>query len=158
MNKDLLSGLVLLVIAGAYYWAAGLIADSTLSDEVGAAGLPRALTYALAGLAVLLIVRSLAVARTAPAPRTDEEAQQDGRASRALGLLLFGAAYVLLIPWLGYVVSVALLIAGIAVYEGARRNWVLPAVAVGGAALFWAIFVKLLGVNQPAGSLWQGLF
>ena len=158
MNKDLLSGLVLLAIAGLYYWATGLIADSTLSDEVGAGGLPGALAYALAGLATLLIVRSFALARAARAPRSEEDLRQDGRPLRAIGLLLFGAAYVLLIPWLGYVVSVALLIAGIALYEGARRNWVLPAVAIGGALVYWAIFVKLLGVNQHAGSLWQGLF
>jgi putative tricarboxylic transport membrane protein len=29
--------------------------------------------------------------------------------------------------------------------------------ALGGAALYWAVFVKLLGVNQPVGAIWQGL-
>ncbi len=62
MNKDSLSGLVLLALAAAYYWATGAIADSTLSDEVGAIGLPRVLTVALAGLGLILIVRSLLTA------------------------------------------------------------------------------------------------
>jgi hypothetical protein len=54
-------------------------------------------------------------------------------------------------------VSIALLIGAIAFFERAERPWIVPAVAIGGAILYWAIFVKLLGVNQPAGSLWQGL-
>jgi hypothetical protein len=33
----------------------------------------------------------------------------------------------------------------------------VPAVAFGGAVFYWAIFVKLLGVNQPVGSLWRSL-
>jgi putative tricarboxylic transport membrane protein len=155
MNKDALSGLVLLLIAGLYYAATGSIADSTLSDEVGATGLPRVLSFALAGLGLLLVVRSLLAARAASQP----QAEKDGDAGfpRAVGFLMFGAAYVLALPYLGYVVSIALLIGAIAFFERAERPWIVPAVAIGGAILYWAVFVKLLGVNQPAGSLWQGL-
>ncbi len=78
---------------------------------------------------------------------------------RALGFLAFGAAYVLLLPFVGYIIATALLIGAIAIYEGApRRSWIVPVAAIGGGLFYWAIFVKLLGVNQPIGSIFQGLF
>ena len=80
------------------------------------------------------------------------------RLPRAVGFLLFGAAYVIVLPFVGYVVGTALLIGAVALYEGAARNWVVPAAAIGGGVFYWAIFVKLLGVHQPVGSLFQGLF
>ena len=156
MNKDLLSGLVLLLIAGLYYVGSGTIADSTLSDEVGASGLPRVLSVVLAGLGLLLVVRSLIAVR--PAARASKEDDMDGsRLPRAIGFLAFGVGYVLLLPILGYIVSIALLIMGVALFERAERPWFGPVTAIGGAVLYWAIFVKLLGVNQPIGSLWQSL-
>ena len=157
MNKDALSGLVLLLIAGLYYAATGQIADSTLSDEVGAGGLPQVLSIALAGLGLLLFVRALLAARSAAPPKPAESTDGDARLPRAVGLLLFGAAYVLVLPYLGYIASIALLIGAIALFERAERPWAVPAVAIGGAVFYWAIFVKLLGVNQPVGSLWRSL-
>ncbi|HEX2552315.1 MAG TPA: tripartite tricarboxylate transporter TctB family protein [Microvirga sp.] len=159
MNKDVLSGLVLLVIAGLYYAATGQIADSTLSDEVGADGLPRVLSILLASLGLLLLVRSLLAARAAPrlAAVAADGKEADARLPRALGFLLFGAAYVLVLPFLGYLASTALLIGAIALFERTERPSMVPVIAIGGAVLYWAIFVKLLGVNQPVGSLWRGI-
>lgn len=160
MNKDLISGVALLAIAGTYYIWSNQIADSTLSDEVGAGGLPHVLSIILAILAVVLIARSLFVARMRPAAANGEDEEEDynARLPRAAGLLLFGAAYVFLLPFVGYPIATALLIAAIAIYEGAPRTWVLLAAAFGGGIFYWAIFVKLLGVNQPVGSIFQGLF
>jgi putative tricarboxylic transport membrane protein len=64
---------------------------------------------------------------------------------------------VVVLPFLGYLVSTALLIGAVAIFERAERRWVVPVTAIGGAVLYWAIFVKLLGVNQPTGTIWQGL-
>jgi hypothetical protein len=157
MNKDLISGIVLLAVAGLYYHFTGDIADSTLSDEVGATGLPVMLAVILAILAVLLIGRSLIVTQPRAAVAAGGDDEERPRVPRALGFLLFGVAYIALIPFVGYVIAIALLIAAIALYEGAPRNWVVPAAAIGGALIYWAIFVKLLGVHQPVGTLVQGL-
>ncbi|MCK0206641.1 tripartite tricarboxylate transporter TctB family protein [Starkeya koreensis] len=161
MNRDLIAGAVLLAIAGAYYVSIGTIADSTLSDEVGAAGLPLALAGLLALIALVMMARAVLATRAArraggPVAAVEDDEEGDASVPRALGLLLIGAAYVVLLPYAGYVLSVALLIAAVAFYEGAARSWVIPAAAIGGAALYWAIFVKLLGVHQPAGILVQG--
>ncbi|MCL6707170.1 tripartite tricarboxylate transporter TctB family protein [Pseudomonas sp. R2.Fl] len=160
MNKDLASGVALLVIAGTYYVWSNQIADSTLSDEIGAGGLPHTLSIILAVLGVLLIGRTLLAMRgraVATAGDADEEDENAGL-PRAIGFLLLGAAYVALLPFVGYAVGVALLIAAVAIYEGAVKSWVIPVAAIGGGIFYWAIFVKLLGVNQPVGVLFQGLF
>lgn len=156
MNKDGLSGAVLLALAAAYYWASRAILDSTLSDEVGATGLPHLLTLALAGLGVILFVRSLLTVQPVGA---EAEQDRDERATlpRAIGFLLFGVGYVVIVRYVGYVIGVALLIATVALYEGAPRRWTVPVAAIGGALLYWAIFVKLLGVNQPVGMIFRGL-
>ncbi|EUB99498.1 hypothetical protein PMI07_005779 [Rhizobium sp. CF080] len=164
MNKDLLSGAALLAVAGTYYTWSTQIADSTLSDEIGADGLPKVLSVLLAILAACLIGRALLAVRLHAVAATtgkadEEEEDENAPLPRALGFLLFGAAYVFLLPFVGYIVATALLIGGIALYEGAqRRSWIVPAAAIGGAVFYWAIFVKLLGVNQPMGSIFQGLF
>lgn len=162
MNKDGWSGLALLVLAGGYYWATGAILDSTLEDEVGAVGLPHALAAVLALLGLILVMRGVIAARAATATATaahhEDDEERDARLPRAFGFLALGAAYVLLLPYVGYLVGVALLIGSVALYEGAPRRWTVPAAAIGGAVLYWAVFVKLLGVNQPVGTLFQGLF
>jgi hypothetical protein len=158
MNKDLISGVVLLAIAGTYYTWSTQIADSTLTDEVGAGGLPQVLSGILAILAVILIARALLVARlrTAAAAGSDDEDDSAGL-PRAVGLLLFGAAYIFLLPFVGYIIATALMIGAIALYEGAPRTWVVVAAAIGGGVFYWAVFVKLLGVHQPMGLIFRGL-
>jgi putative tricarboxylic transport membrane protein len=162
MSRDTFSGVVLMALAAAYYWASGAIADSTLSDEVGATGLPHMLAIALAGLGLILLVRSLLLPQPAKAPRSAGEGEDRERENAPLpwaaGFLLLGVAYVLILPYVGYVVGVALLIGAVALYEGAPRRWTVPVAAIGGAVLYWAIFVKLLGVNQPVGILFRGMF
>jgi hypothetical protein len=159
MKRDFLSGGVLIALAAAYYIATGTIAESTLSDEIGATGLPRLLAMLLAFIGLALIARTAFVAlaaRRANVPQAAADEEEGAPLPRAVGLLLIGGAYVVLLPFIGYFLSVALLIGAVAFYEGAARSWVLPTAALGGATLYWAIFVKLLGVHQPAGSLFQG--
>jgi putative tricarboxylic transport membrane protein len=153
MNKDVLGGGVLLLLAGMYYWATLQIADSSLSDEVGAQGLPRILAFLLTGLALLILVRGLLVAPKRIA--TDIETTDDPDASprRALGFLAIAAGYVLVSPLVGYGPALALLIAAVAIYEGMKPSWRMAAIAIGGAAVFWLLFVQLLGVEQPSSAL-----
>jgi putative tricarboxylic transport membrane protein len=154
MNKDVLSGVILLIVAGAYYWATLQIPDSSLSDEVGAQGLPRILAVLLAGLALLIIVRGLAMERKRlVSVQVDANGDvEEGMASprRALGFLAIAAGYVVVAPFLGFAPALALLIAAVAIYEGMKPSWRLALVAVAGAIAFWLLFVQLLGVEQPA--------
>jgi len=152
MNKDILSGGVLLAVAGLYYLGTRQIARSSLEDGVGADGLPIVLAILLAGLAVLLILRSLIVARpVGGAAAVDGE--YHAKFTRALGLLAIAGGYAVVAPIIGYVPALALLIAAVALYEGAQPSWRLAIVAVLGAGGFWLFFVWLLGVEQPSSLL-----
>jgi putative tricarboxylic transport membrane protein len=161
MNKELASGLVLLALAAAYFWAAETIPNSLLDDAFGPRGLPVVLAGLLAFLALILTARGLFSLRSPAADIAANDEEDDGRTDapmrRALGFLAIGAGYILLLPWLGYAISIAALIAAIALYEGARPDWRLAAAAVFGGALFWLLFNKLLGVAQPAGALFSAL-
>ncbi len=151
VNKDVLGGCILLVVAGAYHWATLQIPDSSLSDEVGAQGMPRILGLLLAVLGALIIVRGLATAgKAAVAAGAGEQAERDAPLPRALGLLAIAAGYILVAPLVGYGPALALLIAAVAIYEGMRFSWRLAVVAAAGALAFWFLFVRLLGVEQPA--------
>jgi hypothetical protein len=72
-------------------------------------------------------------------------------------MLAIGIAYLVLLPLIGYVISLALLILAAAWYqEGTRRRWLVPT-AIVGSGLFWLIFVEILQIDQPAG-FWPSLF
>ena len=153
MNKDLISGIGLCCLALAYYVASRTIATSTLEDDFGPHGLPNILAIALGLTGILLAVRGFLTRPRLQSMAETAGPSPHGRPLRAMGLLAIGFAYVLAVDKLGYAVSIALLIAGVAWYEGLRLSLRLVAVAIGGAALFWLIFVRLLDVPQPAGLL-----
>ena len=128
-------------------------------DAFGARGLPHVLAVLLAVLALIISFRGIRALRNAGAAAAGEGsvgedgADHEAPLGRALGLLLIGVGYILVLPVVGYPLGIALLIATIALYEGAARNWRIPAAAIFGGVLFWLMFNVLLGVGQPSGWL-----
>jgi cell division protein FtsW (lipid II flippase) len=149
MTKDILSGGVIIAVAGAYYLGTRQILHSRLEDSVGADGFPLILAGLLAALGLLLIVRSLLTSRARTDGTATATADEQAPLPRALGLLAIATGYILVAPLVGYLPAIALLIAAVAVYEGVRPSWPLALTAIGGAAFFWLLFVWLLGVEQP---------
>jgi hypothetical protein len=151
-SKDLLAAGILLSIAGAYGWSTLQIPSSTLDDGVGPRGFPLVLTAALAMVALAIAVRALATARVGT--RADDDATEtEARWPRALGVLAFGALYIPAAAVFGYSLALFLLLVAVPLYEGARFSWRVPAVAAGGAVIFYVLFVVVLGVRQPEGLL-----
>ena len=148
MSRDGALGLGGLVLAGAYYLLAADVPESQLADAVGPQGLPKIYAAVLAGLSLILVTRSLA--------RRAIDSEKAPPLIRPLGLLAFGAVYLALVPFLGYVVSIAGLIAATTWYQGGIFNRRIFLVAVGGAVFFWLMFVRLLGVPHPPG-IWPSL-
>src|SRR3546814_18423060 len=99
MPRDAWIGVVFLVLAVVYWIAADGIRISPLDGPVPAAGLPKSLGYALGGLSVLLILRSLALRRSVvgrpagQAPAEDPaDAEQPAEPSRQLRVWESGGA------------------------------------------------------------------
>jgi len=139
----MICGAVGLAIALAYYALSDALPVSLLSDEIGAAGVPKSLAIGL-GLCSILLVGRAALTRGTPAIAFAALTH-----ARALGIIAIGAAYAALAPLIGYAPAIALLIACTALYFGTRPNMRLIAVAVLGGAALWALFVKMLGIPMP---------
>lgn len=151
-RADLALGLAATLLSALYLRLAGGIADSLLSDGVGAAGIPRAVGWTLGLAGLLLCVRS--IVRGARAPTETARAPQRVRPHlRAAGLLAILCGYVLLAPWLGYAAATGVLVAAGAWYAGAPRSRWLVLVPVAAAIVFWLLFVQAFGIPMPAGVL-----
>lgn len=148
-GRDMICGAAGLAIALAYYALADGLPVSLLSDAIGADGLPKSLAIGLAVCSVLLLGRAVLTRGTAAVVF---EALVH---LRALGIIVLGALYAALAPLIGYGPSVGLLIAATALYFGTALNARLVVIAAAGAAVFWAMFVHMLGVPMPAGTLWH---
>ncbi|MBM3818349.1 MAG: tripartite tricarboxylate transporter TctB family protein [Acidimicrobiia bacterium] len=160
MNRDLWLGVIGLVLAGAYYLMAADVPESLLSDAVGPAGLPKIYAYVLAGLSLVLAGRGFAPRLADRPPRAESRGKGPPyvrrEIARAAGLLALGAVYLAVVEFVGYVVAVALLIAATVWYQGGVFRPRILLVAACGAALFWLMFVRLLGVQHPPG-IWESL-
>jgi hypothetical protein len=153
-SRDLAFGGVMLALGITYYWLTTGIPPSALDDAVGPVGMPRLYAVLLVALSVVTMVRAmLAVLLRQPLHR--ESALR--RSWRFSGMLLLGVLYVVIVPWLGYLPSIALLIAGTAWYQGGAINRRVIIVSASGALLLWLLFVAFLRIPQPPGA-WTSIF
>jgi putative tricarboxylic transport membrane protein len=152
--KDCIAGCLLLALAAGYWWLTRFIPESSLSDEVGADGLPKLLAAVLAVVACLLVGKSLiSLQRAVPVAVGDDETQEQAPLPRALGFAAIGVGYMLLAPLVGFPVGIAALVIAVALYEREAPSIKLVAVAAGGGIGFWLVFVRFLGTEQPLSSL-----
>jgi hypothetical protein len=165
--RDTYVGIGLLLFSGLYWLGAAAIRVSPLEGSVGAAGLPKALAVVLAILSLYLIGRNLlavrAKAENQSRPEVPATTMQDKDLHgeerpftfrhhlRAIAMLAFGAGYVLILPELGYAVSVTLLLAGVAYFLGLRSLPKMALFAVLGGAFFFLLFVVVLKIPLPEG-------
>ncbi len=155
MTRDLTCSAVLLIISASYYSLASGIGRSALADEVGPAGLPVLYATLLATLALALAAKALLrpLLLRAAADTAEKSAPSLGFIlRRAGGVFAIGVGYLLIVPLAGYFVTLILVIAAMALFFGERASARLAATAIGGAAVFWVLFVWLLGIPMP--SMW----
>jgi putative tricarboxylic transport membrane protein len=169
MMRNLVGGIAAIVIGAGYFVMTLGIRESALADAVGPAGFPKALAYSMIALGAILCAQALLASRAGraagpasagavPVPADDDldaEARESGLGglARVAGMLALGIVYLLIIRYLGYIPSVALLIIAVALYQGAPFSWRVIAIGVAGALVYWIIFVWLLGIPLPGGLL-----
>jgi putative tricarboxylic transport membrane protein len=162
-TRDLVFGIATLVVAIVYYGFAVVIPQSDLADPIGPQGLPRSYAVLLGALSLILIARSLRPPASNVDPATSERAPSEAqgphagsKAAKVAGMLLIGVAYIVVLPWLGYLLSVAALITVTIYFQGGSINGRSILVAFSGAALFWLLFIWLLRIQYPAG-IWPSV-
>lgn len=163
--KEVGSCVFMMVVAVVFWVGADAIPASPLEGQVGAAGFPKLLALSLGGLALIRIAQNLLTARRAGGPGSPAAVADGGSGAaegawrqhgRAAGMLGIGIGYILVLPILGYVLSIAMLIAAVALYNRRRPSLGLAAIAVIGAGLLYVVFVRLLQIPLPAG-IWSEL-
>jgi hypothetical protein len=164
MPRDFWVGLAILLGAALYWLGAAAIPISALDGEINAAAVPRMLALALAVLAVILMVKALIDARnlavTAAENEVSEREERLPKLSenmRALGLILIGGVYLLLLPFLGYFLCVTLLVVAVARYMGEPYGLRLALASLGLALAFQFLFVQFLRIQLPLGKLFEQL-
>jgi hypothetical protein len=157
MSRDFVFGCAMLALSGGYFLMAASLPQSLLDDAIGPQGLPKAYAYLLGALSVIQIVRSLPRRSSGVAAADPSRKDPSHGWWRPVGILLIGVAYLAIVPWLGYAVSLAGLIFATIRYQRGDGVWRAAVVATTGAVFFWLLFVRLLGIPQPAG-FWSFLF
>lgn len=157
---DRISGGLGMLLAASYIVNAQSIEDSLLADAVGAAGVPTGVGVVLLIASLFLFVKSFK-SKASMLNETEEESSEGGSQhphAMALGLLLILAAYVFLLPILGYVLSVGLLVGAAAWFAGARRYTSLVLCAVLAGPVLWFVFDWTLEIRLPVGlwPMWLG--
>lgn len=151
MKQEIAGGAALLALATAYLVGASGIPQSTLSDEVGARGMPYLIGVLLVIVSVAIIARAALAPATAGADSNDED--YSSSFVRAIGVFACALVYIG-VAWLaGYIVATAVTLLAVMLYEGAKLDVRLVAIAVLGALCFWLFFVYFLGVEQPVGKI-----
>jgi putative tricarboxylic transport membrane protein len=153
ITRDLAFGATTLALSAGYYWMAAAIPRSQLSDAVGPQGLPRVYAVLLGVLSLTLIVKALR--KRAPASPVAGQAPEGAGSRLPLwrvgGMLTIGIVYILVAPWLGYLLSIAALLLATTYYQGGAINRQVVVVSMSGGILFWLLFVVLMRVRQPPG-------
>jgi len=110
--RDTGVALGLLVLAGLYWLGADQIRVSTLEGIVGAQAVPKALAVGLAILSLLLIAQDLWRPRRPAVAAGGAEGEASGWPAhlRALGMLLIGVGYLVVVNTIGYVLAIVILV------------------------------------------------
>lgn len=150
---DLALAVALGALAVGYGWLTSGIPSSPLEGSVGARALPHALTAAMLVLSLALFCSSGVrwIRRRCRSSHQATPASYPRELRNGLTLLCAGLAYLFLLPWLGYGISMALLLAGAAAMLERRFRLTHAAYGVGGAAVLYLLFVYLLGIPFPSG-------
>jgi putative tricarboxylic transport membrane protein len=159
-HSDRLTGCLGMAVSSMYIYQASLIEDSLLADAVGVAGVPTAIGYLLLAASLFLFLKSWL--KTKQKAKVSEEETEPGASEhphlKALGLLLILAAFVAIVPVLGFVVSIGLFVAAVAYYAGARDAKTLLWCALITGPMLWLSFDFALEIHLPTGMLsqWTG--
>ena len=161
MDKDMAAGLFLIALGAIYYFMADAIPRSLLSDRVGADGFPKLLAVGLMAFSAVLVIQSLLRNRVSSVQHEEEVRQEEGdgdgyKFRKAAGMLSIGIAYLLIVSFAGYVVSIALLLTAALLYQGEPVSKKMLLTAVLGGVFFWVFFVIALRTPMPAG-IWSVL-
>lgn len=142
--------LLLCAIAGAVIYFASDFPATAIETDIGAGAFPMFYASVLILLALALLWGSLRRAPQAVAEKTDKMAWF--RTATGVALML---VYIVLMSYVGYLVTTPLFLICIMVLMGYRRPVLTPSIAALMTGILWLLFVEALQVPLPVGSLFE---
>ena len=155
--RDRLLALLAAVVAITCITAARGIEDSLLADAVGAGGVPQGVGLVMLLAALALFAKSFRGGAGGAGEATADDDERMPRlavARRCAALVAMLVGYGLLLPWLGYPLSVSLLVLAVGWLAGATPRAPLLLFAAASGPALWAMFDWALHVRMPVGQLW----
>jgi putative tricarboxylic transport membrane protein len=147
LNADRAAG-ILLVALGAFVIFQASRLPYWIDRSPGPGFLPLWLGVALVVCAAGVLIPSRAAAAPGPEPAADVDVRRR-QMSVAIGLTSFTAIAAVLVPFIGFVTSTAVLTAGAAWWLDPRRRTAIAAAALLTPAIVWLIFVRWLSIPLP---------
>ena len=148
-HRNLAAGVVLLAVGIGYGFAAGQLPDRTLPDTPGPAFFPWLIAFGLIALSAALTVRGLIAVRGGGEDFSGY--RLPGRGWLALGGF---AAFLLLLPYAGFVLAGVPFCGALTVLFGERRPVIALAAAVLIPLMLYIVFSTGFQVLLPRGA-WQ---
>ena len=148
-HRNLAAGIVLLAAGIGYGFATGQLPDRTLPDTPGPAFFPWLIAFGLIGLSAALIVQGLIAIR-------QRGEKISGYRLPDVGWLALGgfAAYLLLLPYAGFVLASVPFCGGLVWLYGERRPVISLTAAILIPVLLFLVFSTGFQVLLPRG-VWQ---
>jgi hypothetical protein len=162
--REVLPYVVMLAVTGALYWASTRIQAET-GGRIGPTAWPKAVIVIMGLLCVYEIVKRLVmgssfsakgiVGTAAPVPSAAEAMQPAAglpeHPRKLYGGMALVAAYVMLVPWLGFFVTTALFLAVFPWIGGMRRPVLTSAIGIAGSLALVVVFMRVAYISLPLG-------
>ena len=159
-TADFLLGGICLVAGATYYSVASTIPKSMLSDEIGPGGVPAAVGLAAIVVSVLIMLKAMVVwnqerlAAKLVSPVAADEAEETGGSHwLSVSLVMVLVSLILVLPILGYIISIFLLIMVSAALSGHAKNLKLLVFSLVSSVTLYVIFHFVMSVKLPKGPL-----
>lgn len=134
-----------LAMAAMFFVRAWGFPPPTPGQNVGPATIPLIWSVVLAAFAAMEIRAEL----------RDPKAVEHGRVRLVLGIIVLMAVFVAVLPWVGFFLATTIVLLGGVYAIGYRRHLVVATVTVAVLAFCYVVFVRILGLPLPTGSLFQ---
>jgi hypothetical protein len=145
LSRNAICGAAGLALAIVYYRLADELPRSLLADPIGADGLPKLLATMLGLLSAILLVGALV------RPRVPGKSTSIATHLRSAGMLALGIFYFFALPWLGYLLTMAVFLLAVTLYAGLRPGVQPVLVSLAGAVVLWGTFVHVFRISMPPG-------
>ena len=148
ISSDTVIGTVLIFLSSYLYYLTLDFPVGKLAKTTGPASMPRLWIYGLLIFSIWLIIKSIRSSK-------QTETLAGRNISKALGLMGLMAAYILILDYLGYIISTFVFLISGTYLISYRKHLVIFLVTVGFIALSYLVFYKILQVSLPKGMIFQ---